>query len=74
MRFDSVQIDFGHRRFYVVYIEAACNGNWAVKILQDYTTYNGDVGSEGYSERSVTPLSLIHEHIQNYTASQAERQ
>jgi len=45
-----------------------------VSILQDYTTYNGDVGSEGYSERNVTPWSLILEHIQNYTASHAEKQ
>ena len=43
-------------------------------ILQGYTAYNGDVGSEGYSERNVTPWSLMYEHIQNYTASHAERQ
>jgi hypothetical protein len=45
-----------------------------VMILQDYTTYNGDVGSEGYSEHNATSWSLVHEHIKNYTASHAERQ
>jgi hypothetical protein len=54
VRFDGVQIDFGHRRFNVVHIEASCNRNESAMILQDYTTYKGDVGSEGYSERNAT--------------------
>ena len=75
VRFDSVHIDFGHRRFYVVHIEASCNGNFVVSYVSArHVAYNSDVGSEGYNERNVTPLRLIHEFIKNYTASHAERQ
>ena len=45
-----------------------------VMFMQDYSTYNGDVGSDGYSERNVTQWNFVHEHIQNNTASYAEIQ